>query len=360
MRRIPRRRCCCSASSCRWSSAWSVRIFAPQLLSLMGASAGVLGTAPFTRVMLGCNVSVVMLYLVNAVFRSAGDAAIAMRVLWLANASTSCSPGAGVRLGSVPEDGHRRRGDRDDDRARHGRAVRAQPSVPRRLAHSCPARSTSRFDPSLIARVVNLSSAATFQVFIGMASWIGLVRILASFGSDALAGYTIGMRDRDLRAAAIVRRRERGGHDGRSGARREEAGACRTGGVDGRRYSAVFLGLGGAAVRDFRGAGGADLHAGPGRGARTPSILRTVACGFLFYAYGMVITQSFNGAGDTRTPTLINLGLLGVRDAAGVGAGAHVRVRAAGAFLAVTMAFSLLAVVCAVLFRRGAWKTRIV
>jgi Na+-driven multidrug efflux pump len=87
--------------------------------------------------------------------------------------------------------------------------------------------------------------------------------------------------------------------------------------------------------------------------------LRIIACGFLFYAYGMVITQSFNGAGDTRTPTIINLFVfwafeipLAYALAIYFGLGPN------GVFLAVTISFSALAVVSALIFRRGRWKTR--
>ena len=89
--------------------------------------------------------------------------------------------------------------------------------------------------------------------------------------------------------------------------------------------------------------------------------LRTIAFGFLFYAYGMVLTQAFNGAGDTRTPTWINLGIFWVLEIPLAWVLAHTfGLGPEGAFLAATIAFCLLAVVSAVLFRRGAWKVRVV
>ncbi len=99
--------------------------------------------------------------------------------------------------------------------------------------------------------------------------------------------------------------------------------------------------------------------AGPEVHAYGKDCLRIISCGFLFYAYGMVITQSFNGAGDTRTPTIINLFVFWLWEiplayllAFYFGMGPH------GVFLAVTIAFSTLAVVSALTFRRGRWKTR--
>ena len=89
--------------------------------------------------------------------------------------------------------------------------------------------------------------------------------------------------------------------------------------------------------------------------------LRVVACGFLFYAYGMVVTQSFNGAGDTWTPTVINLFIFWLWEiplayvlAVSFGMGPR------GVFLAMTISFSTLAVVSAIIFRRGSWKARMV
>ena len=336
-------------------------LFAPSLLRVMGASPGVLRNSAFTRIMLGCNASVVMLYLVNAVFRSAGDAAIAMRVLWLANAiNIVLAPTLVFGWGPFPKMGIVGAA----VATTIGRSTGALFALSRLLRAGSRIRIRRRhfaFDPALIARVVNLSSAATFQVFIGMASWIGLVRILASFGSDALAGYTIGMRivifallpsfGLSNAAATMV---------GQAlGARKPERAekAVWTAG----KYSACFLGIVGLLFV---------ILARPVVGLFTPDVgvaaygtaaLRTVACGFLFYAYGMVITQSFNGAGDTRTPTYINLGVFWLFEiplawllANTFGLGPQ------GVFLAATFAFSLLAVVSALLFRRGRWKTRMV
>ncbi|MEP6731692.1 MAG: MATE family efflux transporter [bacterium] len=334
---------------------------APQLLGLMGASPGALRNVAFTRIMLACNASVVMLYLVNAVFRSAGDAAIAMRVLWLANAiNIVLAPTLVFGWGPFPKLGI------------IGAAIAT--TIGRGtgvlFALSRLFRSGSRIhvrrehfilDPGLIARVVKLSSAATFQVFIGMASWIGLVRILASFGSDALAGYTIGMRvvifallpsfGLANAAATMV-----GQALGAKKPERAEQAVWTAG-----KYSAVFLGLVGllfvVLARPIVGLFTTDA----GVAAYGTATLRTVACGFVFYAYGMVITQSFNGAGDTKTPTMINLFVFWLFEIPLAWVLSHVLgFGPQGVFLSATLAFSLLAVVSTVLFRRGGWKTRMV
>jgi putative MATE family efflux protein len=335
--------------------------FAPQLLGLMGASPGALKNVAFTRIMLGCNASVVLLYLVNSVFRSAGDAAIAMRVLWLANAiNIVLAPALVFGWGPLPKLGI------------IGAAIAT--TIGRgtgvMFALSRLFRSGSRIhvrrvhfalDPKLIARVVNLSSAATFQVFIGMASWIGLVRILAGFGSDALAGYTIGMRivifallpsfGLANAAATMV-----GQALGAKKPERAEAAVWTAG-----KYSAVFLGLVGLLFVVFAQPVVSLFTPEAGVAAYGTATLRTVACGFLFYAYGMVITQSFNGAGDTRTPTYVNLFVFWLFEIPLAWVLSHTfGFGPQGVFLSATLAFSLLAVVSTVLFRRGHWKTRVV
>jgi putative MATE family efflux protein len=334
---------------------------APDLLRLMGGSAGVLANVTFTRVMLGFNASVVMLYLANAVLRSAGDAAVAMRVLWLANAiNIVLGPSLVFGWGPFPKLGIAGAAIATSI----GRSVGTLFAISQMVKRDSRVRLAMRhfhLDPSLIARVVRLSLAATFQVFIGMASWIGLTRVLASFGSDALAGYTIGMRivmfallpafGLSNAAATMV-----GQSLGAKKPDRAEASVWKA-----ARYNLVFLGIVGLLFVIF---------AHPIVSFFTPdrdvlrygvAALRTIAYGFLFYAYGMVLSQSFNGAGDTATPTWINLFVFWLFEiplawllAKQLGYGPM------GVFWAITIAFSTLAVVSAVLFRRGTWKQRMV
>ena len=150
--------------------------------------------AGFTAVMLAGNVTIMMLFMINAIFRGAGDAAIAMRVLWLANAiNIVLGPCFIFGLGPFPKLGI------------VGAAVATNigRGTGALYAFSRLVRSGGRFDirrhhfrlePAIMARLVRLSGTGTFQVFIGMASWIGLVRIISSFGTDAVAGYIVGIR----------------------------------------------------------------------------------------------------------------------------------------------------------------------
>jgi putative MATE family efflux protein len=335
---------------------------APRLLRLMGASPGVLASGVnYTRVMLGGNVVVMMLFLINAIFRGAGDAAIAMRVLWLANIiNIALGPCLIFGLGPFPELGVTGAA----VATTIGRGTGALYAFSRLLRPGGRIHLTRRhlrLEPTVMMRLLRLSSSGAFQVFIGMASWIGLIRILSSFGSDALAGYTIGMRiilfallpswGLGNAAATMV-----GQSLGAGKPERAERAVWRAG-----FYNMCFLGTVGLIfVFLARPIIGLFTH-DPAVIPYGVACLRTVACGFLFYAYGMVITQSFNGAGDTRTPTIINLFVFWLWEiplayllAIVLGLGPH------GVFFAITIAFSTLAVVSAATFRKGRWKTRVV
>jgi putative MATE family efflux protein len=333
--------------------------FAPQLLRAMGASSDVLTHVSFTRIMLGANISVVMLFLLNSVLRSSGDAAVAMRVLWLANAiNIALCPALVLGVGPIPALGIKGAA----IATTIGRSIGVLFALRRLFRPGARVELHGRhftLDPALIMRVIRLSSSATVQVFIGMVSWIGLVRILASFGSDALAGYTIGIRivifallpSAGLSNAAATMVGQALG--ARKPDRAEQA--VWTAG----RYSMWFLGAIGLAF--VIGAPWiVSIFTSDREVARYAiGTLRTVALGFPFYAYGMVFTQSFNGAGDTRTPTYVNLFVFWMFEiplayllAHSLGFGPQ------GVFAAATVAFCTLAVVSAILFRRGGWKTR--
>jgi putative MATE family efflux protein len=336
-------------------------IFAPQLLAIMGASPGVIANASFTRVMLGGNASVVLLFLINSVFRSSGDAATAMRTLWLANAiNVVLGPALVFGWGPLPELGVV--GAAIGTTIGRGTGVLyaltrlGKPASRVRLhAHHF------RLDLQLIGRVIKLSSAATFQVFVGMASWIGLVRILASFGSDVLAGYTIGMRivmfallpsfGMSNAAATMV-----GQALGAKKPERAEAAVWKT-----ARYNAVFLAVIGLLFVVFARPIVGGFTQEPNVVRYGVMALRTVAYGFVFYAYGMVIGNSFNGAGDTRTPTWINLFVFWMLEIPLAWLLSHqTGLGVLGVFVAMTIAFSTLAVVSSLVFRKGRWKEQVV
>jgi putative MATE family efflux protein len=218
-----------------------------------------------------------------------------------------------------------------------------------------------RLEPSVMLKLLRLSGTGTIQVLIGTASWIGLVRIVAGFGSEALAGYTIAMRiilfallpSWGLSNAAATMVGQALGAKKPDRAERAVwiAGfynLCFLGTV-----SLLFIFLAPQIVHLFSREPAVASYAIDG--------LRVISVGFVFYAYGMVLSQSFNGAGDTWTPTLLNLFSFWLWEiplayglAIGLGMGPH------GVFLAVTIAFSTFALLAALMFRRGTWKTRTV
>ncbi|HEX6044807.1 MAG TPA: MATE family efflux transporter [Pyrinomonadaceae bacterium] len=336
--------------------------FAPKLLALMGGSPWVVEHGVgFTRVMLACNATVVTLFMVNAIFRGAGDAAIAMRTLWLANwINILLGPCLIFGLGPFPKLGIVGAAIATNIGRGTG-ALFALIKLFRAGGRFQIGWRHLRLEPSVMARLVRLSATGTFQVFIGMASWIGLVRIISSFGSNAVAGYTFGIRvilfallpswGMANAAATMV-----GQALGAKNPERAERAVWKAG-----FYNMIFLGIIGVLFIVFAPQIIWFYTSDPQVSQYGVDCLRIVAYGFLFYAYGMVLGQSFNGAGDTWTPTIINLFVFWLWEiplawvlSEMLGMGPR------GVFVAITVAFSTLAVVSAIVFRQGRWKRKVV
>ena len=338
--------------------------FALSLLRLMGASEDVVRTGGgFTTMMLAGNATVLLLFLQNAVFRGAGDAATAMRVLILGNAlNIVLGPCFIFGLGPLPELGVT--GAAVATNTGRGVAVLYQLYLltrgRRRIQLS---RRHFHLDFATMKTVVKLSGSGTLQILIGTASYVGLVRILSTFGSAPLAGYTIGIRvilfallpafGVSNAAATMVGQNLGAGKPDRA----EQAVWTAT------VYNVVFLGLVGIVFFVAAPQIARLFTDDPAVQPYAIGCLRTVSLGFVFYAAGMVFTSAFNGAGDTWTPTIINLFVfwlweiplawwLSTGGPSSFGAGLGPR----GVFLALTIAYSTLAVISAVIFRRGTWK----
>jgi putative MATE family efflux protein len=332
---------------------------APALLGVMGASDEVVRTGSgYTRVMLGGNVTVVLLFMLNAVLRGSGDAAVAMRVLCLGNAiNIVLDPCLILGLGPFPELGVT--GAAVATNIGRGTAVVYQLAVLTR--GGARVKLTARhlhLDLPLMRHVLGLSGTGTFQILIGTASYIALVRILSVFGSGALAGYTIGIRviifallpayGLSNAAATMV-----GQNLGAKRPDRAEQAVWTA-----MLYNMAFLGAVSIvfllAARQIAGLFTVDPVVQP----FAVDCLRIVSLGFLFYAAGMVLTQAFNGAGDTWTPTVINLFVFWLWEIPLAWWLSRTPLGPHGVFIALTAAYSSLAVVSAILFRRGAWKEK--
>jgi len=337
-------------------------LFAPHLLGLMGATPEVIATGSgYARVVLGGEATVILLFLINAAFRGAGDATIAMRVLWTANAiNLLLDPFLIFGWGPFPKMGVT--GAAVATTIARGSGVLIQLAV---LSSGKGRLGVMRkhvvADFKLMWALIQLSAVGTFQMIVGMVSWIGLVRILSTFGSAALAGYTIAIRvvifallpswGLSNAAATMVGQ----GLGAKKPERAEQAVWTAA------NYNALFLSVVG--VIFFAGANvlvGLFTHDAE-VAMYAVSCLRIVSLGFPLYAYGMVLTQSFNGAGDTWTPTWLNLLCFWLWEIPLAWALAHVLgFGPRGVFIAITVAFCTLAIASAAIFKRGRWKLRVV
>jgi len=333
-------------------------LFAPRLLAMLGASPAVLATGiGFTRIMLGGCVTIVLLFMINAAFRGAGDASITLRTLWLANGiNIVLGPILVFGLGPAPRLGVN--GAALATNIGRGIGVLYQLwRLGRGGGRLVIRREHLTLDGETLRTIFRIARSGVLQMLIGMTSWIGLVRILAAFGSTALAGYTIAMRvvmfmllpswGLGNAASTLV-----GQNLGAGNPARAEQAVWRA-----ALYNCVFLGTVGLllvplapqVIRLFS----ADT-AVVEQGGRC---LRIVAAGFAFYAYGMVVSQAFNGAGDTRTPTWINVGCFWLGELpVALLLSRSFDLGPSGVYIAITLAFSSMAVASIVLFRRGRWK----
>ncbi|MEO0557952.1 MAG: MATE family efflux transporter [Bacteroidota bacterium] len=335
-------------------------LFAEDVLRLMGADAETIavGTGYMTW-MLGGNVIIMLLFVFNAIFRGAGDAAIAMRVLWLANGiNLVLDPMLIFGWGPFPELGVT--GAAVATTIGRGTAVIVQVIVLLRGSqHIRVLAEHVQLRAAVMLRLVKTSAGGIAQFIVATSSWVFLVRIVAEFGAESLAGYTIAIRvflftllpawGLANASATLV-----GQNLGAGKPDRAERSVWKAGTV-----TMVLLGLVSVVYvlfdRQLVGLFTDDpavLDAGADG-------LRIMAYGYVIYAWAMVLPQAFNGAGDTLTPTWINLGCFWAFQipfawalAFPLGLNEH------GVFWAVVAAESAMALVGAVLFRQGRWKTK--
>lgn len=333
-------------------------LFSADILRLMGASDQLIEhNVNYTRWMFGGNITIMMLFLINAIFRGAGDASLAMQSLIIANVlNIALGPVFIFGAGPVPSMGvegaaiatNIGRGAGVLFQVYH--LINGRGQIKLHMKHLSP-----RWD--IIGKLIWVSLGSTGQFLISSASWIFLARIVSGFGSAAFAGYTFAIRvivfailpawGMANAAATLV-----GQNLGAQKPERAEKSVWRA-----AFFNFVFLGVVTVVFFSFARpilqlftTDEAVLQSGT-------QCLKIVSLGYIFYAYGMVINQSFNGAGDTRTPIVISFFGFWIFQIPFAYMLAHwMNAGPVGVYVAIALAESIMAIAGVIVFRQGRWK----
>ena len=329
------------------------------ILRFMGASDAVIDEgSSYTSIMLGGSITIIYLFLLNAIFRGAGNAAIAMKSLWLANGiNIILDPCLIYGVGPFPEMGVT--GAAVATNIGRGIGVMYQlyhlfdgsTRVKVQLHHL-------RIASKTMFKLLRLSVGGVGQFLIATASWVVLMKIVAPFGSAAIAGYTIAIRVIDLTflpawgmsnaASTLV-----GQNLGAGKPDRAEQSVWKT-----TKYSTMFLVCVSVPFIIFAEQIVGIFSADPEVIRYGSDCLRYISYGYGFFAMSMVLTQAFNGAGDTVTPTIINFfcfWMLQIPLAYSLAM--MLNIGPQGVFISITVAESLVAIIAYIVFRKGNWKS---
>ena len=333
-------------------------LYAPEVLRLMGGAEDLVQEGyRYTRIMFAGNISIMLLFLINAVFRGAGNASLAMRSLWLANGlNMLLDPLFIFGWGPVPAFGI--------EGAAIATTVGRSVGVVYQLFYLIGGGAVVRLGArNLVLRwktvrnILNLSVGTMGQFLVESASWIFLVRIISLFGSEVIAAYTIAIRiiifsilpswGLSNAAATLV-----GQNLGAAYPARAEQSVWNT-----AFYNLLFLLVLSIVFYVFAYELVGLFTSEPQVVEQGAQALRIICLGYAFVSYGMVVAQSFNGAGDTKTPLYINLfcyWLLQVPLAWLLAV--PLEMGPNGVYVAVAVSFSVSAVISVFIFRKGRWK----
>ena len=332
--------------------------YAKEILALMGAQPDLIAEGyGYAQVLLGGNLTIMLLFLINAVFRGAGNASIAMKMLVLSNGLNIVLDPIFI-FGFGPVSAHGVEGAAIATTIGRGTAVLFQLVI---LFYGYSKIRIGLRDLAVRIKVmfnlIKVSLGGIGQFLIGSSSWIFLMRIMSEFGSDVLAGYTVAIRviiftimpawGMSNAAATLV-----GQNLGAQHAERAEQSVWKTG-----KYNAWFMGVVSIFYLVFAPQIIDLFNTAPNVVKYGSLCLRIIAAGYIFYGYGMVIINSFNGAGDTKTPTYINfvcfwLFQLPLAYLMAI----FLDFGPLGVFLAITLAEIAMAIVAIIWFKKGHWK----
>jgi putative MATE family efflux protein len=334
-------------------------LYSKELLALMGAEPDLIAEGyGYTKILMGGNITIMLLFLINAIFRGAGNASIAMKVLILSNVlNIILDPIFIFGWGPIPAFGVE--GAAIATTIGRGTAVLFQLAI---LFNGFGKVKIRMRDLVLrwvvMSNLIKISLGGIGQFLIGTSSWVFLMRIMSEFGSEVLAGYTIAIRvmmftlmpawGMSNAAATLV-----GQNLGANKPDRAEISVWKTG-----KYNAWFMGLVSLIYLAFAPQIIVFFNTTPEVVKYGSLCLRIIAAGYIFYGYGMVIIQSFNGAGDTKTPTYINFICFWMIQLPFAYITAIVLdFGPIGVFWAITMAEILIAIIGLIWFKRGKWKS---
>jgi len=334
-------------------------IFAPSVLKLMGAAPDVVkeGT-PFARIMFGSSLVIILLFLINGIYRGAGDAAMAMRSLWIASGiNIILCPLLIYGYGPFPELGLK------------GAAIATVIGRTTGVLYQCYhlfggkriihiVRHHFKWDPPIIKTLIEVAWPATSQFFIQSGSWIVLSYLVSKTGStDASAGYQVAIRNvvffilpawgLSNAAATLV-----GQNLGAKQPDRAEKSVLLT-----TKYNAIFMGIVSLLFLFLASPIMSIFTKEPEVHRYGVSALQIIGSGYIFYGIGMVMIQALNGAGDSKTPTFINLlGFWFFQIPLAWILAKGFDMGPIGAFIAIPVAETFLALAAWYYFRKGKWK----